>query len=82
MQSGSEKHIDVARLQADVAAAGVELLSAHCAADRIRLQYSPKDIVNFGEPNTLKKAIASSRALCRFFGVIEAQMTNVEDAGR
>jgi len=82
MQSGSKKHIDIARLQADVAAAGVELLSAHCAADRVRLQYSPQDIVNFSEANTLKKAIASSRALCRFFAVIEAQMTNFEESGR
>jgi len=82
MQSGSKKHIDIARLKADVAAAGVELLSAHCAADRVRLQYSPQDIVNFSEPNTLKKAIASSQALCRFFSVIEAQMTNGEDSGR
>ena len=48
MQSGSGKKIDVARLKADVAAAAVEILSAHCAADRVRLQYSPEDIVAFG----------------------------------
>jgi hypothetical protein len=38
MAPGSKKHVDVARLKADLAAAGVELLSAHCATDRIRLQ--------------------------------------------
>ena len=49
MQSGSGKKIDVARLKADVAAVGVEILSAQCAADRVRLRYSPEDVVTFGE---------------------------------
>ena len=78
MQSGSEKQVDVARLKADLAAAGIELLSAHCAADRVRLQYSPQDIVAFGEKIALKKAIASSEALYRFFAQIEAQMKRKE----
>ena len=38
------KEIDVTRLKADLAAASVELLSAHCGTDRIRLKYSAKDI--------------------------------------
>ena len=63
MQFGSDKHVDVARLKADLAAAAVELLSAHCAADRLRLQYSPQDIVSFGERSALKRAISSAEAL-------------------
>jgi hypothetical protein len=82
MQSGSKKQIDVARLRADLAAAGVEVLSAHCAADRVRLQYSPQDIVAFGERGTLKKAIASSEALYRFFAQIAAQMKHNEHSSR
>lgn len=82
MQSGSGKKIDVARLKADVAAAGVEILSAHCAADRVRLQYSPEDIVAYGERSTLKKAITSSHALYRFFSLIEAQLKHSEDSSR
>jgi hypothetical protein len=82
MQPGSKKQIDVARLKADVAAAGVEILSAHCAADRVRLQYSPEDIVAFAERNTLKKAITSSQALYRFFTVLEVQLKHAEDSRR
>jgi hypothetical protein len=52
--SGARKQIDVARLKADVTAASVELLSAHCATDRVRLQYSPQDIVAYGERNSLR----------------------------
>lgn len=76
MQSGSKKHVDVTRLEADVAAAGVEILSAHCAVDRIRLQYSPHDIVKFTERHTLKKAIASAEAVHRFLALIEHELKN------
>lgn len=81
MPSG-KKQIDVARLKADLAAASVELLSAHCATDRVRLQYSPHDIVTFAERNSLKKAITSAGALCRFFSQIEAHLRYEEDADR
>lgn len=82
MQSGSRKQIDVARLKADLAAAGVEILSAHCAADRVRLRYSPEDIVAFGERSTLRKAITSSHALYRFFTMLEVQLKHSEDSSR
>lgn len=78
MQSGGKK-IDVARLKADLAAARVELLSAHCATDRIRLRYSLQDILHFGEQSELKKAIHSAGALCRFYSQIEAHISHKED---
>jgi hypothetical protein len=82
MASGARKQIDVVRLKADLAAASVELLSAHCAADRVRLQYSPQDIVAFGERRTLDRAIASAEALHVFFSQIEAYRGHQEDASR
>ena len=75
-----KKQIDIARLKADIASAGVELLSAHCATDRIRLQYSPQDIVTFGEPRILRRAVASVEAMHRFFSQIGAQITPEEGA--
>ncbi|HUO24491.1 MAG TPA: hypothetical protein VMU61_02420 [Candidatus Aquilonibacter sp.] len=65
------KQAGIARLISDLRAAKVELLSAQCAADRLRLQYSLQEIVSFGERQTLKGAIASAAALCRFFSSIE-----------
>ena len=82
MAKRAGKQIDVPRLQADVAAAGVELLSAHCATDRIRLRYSPQDIVAFGERHSLKRAIASAAAVCRFFSEIEVHFNRQEGANR
>ena len=72
------KPAGVGRLISDLRAAKVELLRAQCAADRLRLQYSVADIVSFGEPHTLKGAIASASALCRFFASVQDQMKQAE----
>ncbi len=80
MQSGTTKQMDAAPLQADLAAAGVELLSALCAADRVRLQYGVQDIVTFGERSTLKKAVACAEALHRFFSQIDAPLKREDES--
>jgi len=72
------KQAGIARLISDLRAAKVELLSAQCAADRLRLQYSPEEIVSFGERQTLKGAIASAGELCRFFSSIEDRLKQAE----
>jgi hypothetical protein len=80
MSPAAKRQIDVNRLKADVSASAVELLSAQCAADRVRLQYSTQDIVTFSEPQTLRRAIASAEALHGFFSTIGAQIKHQEDA--
>jgi hypothetical protein len=69
-----KKQIDRTRLRADLAAASVEMLSAQCAADRVRLQYSSQDIVAFGDPQALKRAIAAAESLHNFFSQIAAEV--------
>ncbi|MGO9086282.1 MAG: hypothetical protein ACLQBK_13735 [Candidatus Sulfotelmatobacter sp.] len=78
MVSGAKKKIDPSRLTADLAAAKVELLSAQCAADRVRLQYSVQDIVAFADRQALAQAIASAEALYRFFSQLGAQIEREE----
>jgi hypothetical protein len=75
----SRRQAGIARLASDLRAAKVELLSAQCATDRLRLQYSVADIVSFGERQALKGAIASAAALCRFFASIEDQLKRAEE---
>jgi hypothetical protein len=72
------KQAGIARLISDLHTAKMELLSAQCAIDRLRLQYSIQDIVCFGERRALKNAIAAADDLCRFFGSIEAQLKQME----
>jgi hypothetical protein len=82
MVAAAKKQIDVTRLRAELAAAAVELLSAHCAVDRVRLQYSPQEVVAFGEMPALKRAIASVQALHSFFSQVEAHIVRQEDGGQ
>jgi hypothetical protein len=79
LNNESSKQAGIARLISDLRAAKIELLSAQCATDRLRLQYSVADIVSFGERHALQGAIASAGALCRFFGSIEAQLKQSEE---
>ncbi|MGD1023611.1 MAG: hypothetical protein ABR880_12570 [Candidatus Sulfotelmatobacter sp.] len=72
------KQAGIARLASDLRSAKIELLSAQCATDRLRLQYSVADIVSFGERQALRGAIASAGALCRFFSSIEDQLKQTE----
>jgi hypothetical protein len=82
MEYGAKKQIDVARLKADLAAASVELLSAHCAADRVRLQYSAEDIVALGDRRGLLRAISSAEALHRFFSQLGAHLNHEDSASQ
>jgi hypothetical protein len=77
-----KKSIDVNRLRADLASAGVELLAAQCATDRVRLQYSAQDIVSFGERQALKRAIAAVESLHAFFSQISTQIRHLENANQ
>jgi hypothetical protein len=74
----SRKQLGIARLASDLRAAKIELLSAQCAADRLRMQYSVEDIVSFGERQALRGAIASAGALCRFFSSLENQLKQAD----
>jgi hypothetical protein len=82
MVSGVKKQIDIGRLKADLAAASVELLSAQCAVDRVRLQYSVEDIVVLGERRALKRAVASAEALHHFFSPLAVRIKEEEDSIR
>ena len=74
----ARRQSEIARLGSELRTAKIELLSAQCAADRLRLQYSVQDIISFGEPQVLKGAIASAAAVFRFFASLEDQMKQAE----
>lgn len=58
--------------------AQVELLSAHCATDRIRLRYSTEDIAQHGQREVLRKAFGAATVLHDFYSSIEKQINEIE----
>jgi hypothetical protein len=81
LEDESRRLATIAPLTSDLRTAKIELLSAQCAADRLRLQYSVDNIVSFAEPEALKGAIASAVAVCRFFSSLQARIKQLEDRG-
>ena len=74
MMSGVKKQPDVPRLMAELTSLKVELLSAQCAMDRLRLQYSPHDIVMYADSQALKRVIASTEALHKYCSQLQAHL--------
>jgi hypothetical protein len=75
----AKKQTKVAKLVADLRSAKVELLSAQCAVDRLRIHYPISDIISFGERQTLERALVSARAVSRFFNEIESHFKQREN---
>jgi len=76
-----KKPAEIGKLVSDLATAKVELLSAQCAVDRLKQQYSLEDIARLGERRTLERAISAVRAMERFFSQLELHLRGVEEQG-
>jgi Leu/Phe-tRNA-protein transferase len=67
----SENRVAIVQINNELRNAQVELLSAQCATDRLRLRFSKEDIAQHGQPDVLRKAIASTTALHDYYSAIE-----------
>jgi len=62
--------VPVPRLNAELRHAHIELLSALCATDRLRLRFSVQDIVQHAQAELLRKAIKTSSSLHDFYSAL------------
>jgi len=67
----SPNHLLVVQLNADLRSAQLDLLSAQCATDRLRLRFSPGYMARHGDRDLLRKAANSANALHDFYRTIE-----------
>jgi hypothetical protein len=76
MSSLDENGDRVALLQmnAELRHAQLEMLSAQCATDRLRLRYSAEDIARHAQRDTLRKACSSASALYEYYNGIARQV--------
>lgn len=70
----SPPHLLVVQLNADLRSAQLDLLSARCATDRLRLRFSPEDLARYADRELLRKAADSATALYDFYSSIEKAM--------
>lgn len=73
-----EDRVAIGQMNARLQDAQVELLSAHCATDRIRLRFSTEEIARHGRRDVLRKAFGAATALHDFYSSIEALIDSAD----
>lgn len=59
----AQDRVAIVRMNAEVRHAELELLTAQCATDRLRLRFSAEDIASFGQHDVLREAIPAATAI-------------------
>lgn len=69
--------VAIVQMNAELRNAQLELLSAQCATDRIRLRFSTEDVARYAARDVLQKAIAAAGAMNHYYLAIEKQIPRV-----
>lgn len=67
----TEDRIAILKLNAELRHAQLELLSAQCVTDRLRLSFSTHDVARHGQPDVLRKALQASAVLYQYYSSIQ-----------
>jgi hypothetical protein len=62
------------RIINDMNAAYIELLSAVCAVDRVRMRHSFEDVIKHCEPGLVTKTARSASAICEYFSELQRHL--------
>ena len=76
--------VAVLQMNAELRNAQLEMLSAQCATDRLRLRYSAEDIVRHARRDILRKAWSSANALYEYYDSIARELAGhdgMEESG-
>ncbi len=79
LNNGGDR-IAIMKLNAELRHAQLEMLSAQCATDRLRLNFTPDHIAQHGEPEVLRKAMASAAALHDYYNYVAQKMSTSDPA--
>jgi hypothetical protein len=68
--------VAIVQMNAELRHAQLELLSAQCATDRLRLRFSVADIARHAQRDVLRKALSSTSALHHYYTSIAQHVTD------
>jgi len=72
--NGADDRVAIVQMNAELRHARLDLLSAQCATDRLRLRFSVEDLAQYGERDILRKAIGTALALSDYYLSIQKQL--------
>lgn len=78
----SEARVAIVQMNGELRHAQLELLSAQCATDRLRLRFSIEDISQHGQPDILRRAINTATALHDYYSAIQKQCFRTSAASK
>jgi len=70
----TDDRVAIVQMNAELRHAQLDLLSAQCATDRLRLRYSAADLARYGEKDVLRKTIGSATAISEYYLSVQEQM--------
>jgi len=68
--------VAIVQLNAELRHAQLELLSAQCATDRLRLRFSADDIARHAQRDVLRRALLSASALHDYYNYVAQQLSD------
>src|ERR1700741_3058999 len=69
-----DDRVAIVQMNAELRHAQLDLLSAQCATDRLRLRFSIQDLARYGEKDVLRKTIGTAVALNEYYTSIQNEM--------
>ena len=69
-----DDRVAIAQMNADLRHAQLDLLSAQCATDQLRLRFSVEDLTRYGEKDILRKTIGAAVALSDYYLSIQKEL--------
>ena len=70
--------VAIVQMNAELRHAQLELLSAQCAADRLRLRFPAEDIARHAQRDVLRRAVSSANALHEFYAYVAKHVDDPE----
>ncbi len=70
----SDDRLAIVQMNSELRHAQLELLSAQCATNQLRLRFTTEDLARFGQQDVLRKAIAAASGLRDYYASIEKQI--------
>jgi hypothetical protein len=71
-----DDRVAIVQMNADLRHAQLDLLSAQCSTDRLRLRFSVEDLARYGEKDVLRKTIGAAVALSDYYLSIQSEMSD------
>lgn len=74
--------VDAMKLNGELRAAYLELLSAQCAVDRLKHRYTPEMVARNGGSFMLLRSISAATAMFEYFRQVEQQLPGEKTKSR